>query len=89
MNAPRESHDLTPLVNKARQKHDRGASTEELLRWMRDEGESPLGSMLVIQHLFNLSPSESKSLVWGSETWADKLAQHRELEREVDRTLGE
>jgi len=60
-----------PTIAAMRQLVDAGATQSELIVAMREAGLSIIPSIKLLIRFYGLSPSEAKSAVHLSETWAD------------------
>ncbi|HEX6507105.1 MAG TPA: hypothetical protein VF221_05680, partial [Chloroflexota bacterium] len=57
-------------VNEVKQRLDAGATTEELLRFLRDNGANPIDSIIVLRAFLKISLKEARQLLHASETWS-------------------
>ncbi|HET9225983.1 MAG TPA: hypothetical protein VFR31_04910 [Thermoanaerobaculia bacterium] len=67
-------------IEKARQLQTAGASDEELLRILRQEGASMMESVKLMRELKSVSLREAQDIVHLSDTWADHKESHEQLQ---------
>jgi hypothetical protein len=82
-------YDIAKLTAGARRLDERGASTDEVLTYLRQAGASPIASMNVLHEMAGISVSEAKSIVWNSTTWADKKADQETFIADAEKVLSD
>lgn len=65
-------YDIEKLTVGARRLGERGATIDEVLTYLRQSGASPIASVQVLREMTCMAVSEAKSIVWNSQTWADR-----------------
>jgi ribosomal protein L7/L12 len=84
---------MTSLEQRLRNMFSQGATTEEMLTLMRQEGHSRINSISMLMTVTGISLAEAKSAVHTSEAWADLRQEadefHAELEKVADQIANE
>ena len=82
-------YDIETLMAGARRLEADGASTEDLLAYLRESGASPIASMAVLHQMTGITVSEAKGIVWASQTWADKRADQDSFIADAEKVVND
>ncbi|HET8669751.1 MAG TPA: hypothetical protein VFM05_03720 [Candidatus Saccharimonadales bacterium] len=79
--------DLESMMKECQKRASRGASSEDLILYLRREGITIVESMKVLKEIYKLSLGEAKELVTAHPAWADEVRSANILHEELENAL--
>lgn len=78
-----------PLLDRARELHDRGVSEVEILAAARSAWPSPIQSIKLLRELYGIPLSEAKRRLHASPVWADQVQEWERLHEMLEAEFAE